>query len=101
MKETDLQNLIRIELSKHGIVFRRHVGEFITQNGTSVKIGVPGESDLEFIGNGFVAFIEVKTPTGRVRSEQLKFIEKMHSMGHKAGIARSVEDALKIIYGER
>jgi hypothetical protein len=99
MNENELQNRIRCELSKYGVCLRRHVGEFVTKNGDTIKIGVPGESDLEFIGDGFVAFIEVKTPTGRVSTAQRRFIETVRKMGHKAGIARSVEDALNIIRG--
>ena len=44
-----------------------------------------------------MVFIEVKAPGGRVRSEQMKFIEMMRSYGALAGVARSVEDARNII----
>ena len=44
-------------------------------------------------------FIEVKTPTGRVRPEQDKFLAIMRASGALAGIARSSGDALKIING--
>jgi hypothetical protein len=57
-----------------------------------------GTSDVLFIGpNGTVAFIEIKDDKGRVREEQERFIKLMKAYGHKAGVARSVEDALKII----
>jgi hypothetical protein len=42
-------------------------------------------------------FVEVKDATGRVRPEQFKFLEFLRSMGCRAGVARSVEDARKII----
>ena len=51
--------------------------------------------------DGQIAFIEVKTPTGVVSQEQTKFIEMMQGYGYRAGIARSVEDALKIIGKEK
>lgn len=97
MKEIELQNRIRLELSKYGIVVRMNTGFFQTFDGRTVKCGIKGMSDLLFIGNKKVAFIEVKTPSGRPSPEQIKFIERMQSMGHAAGIARSVEEAVKII----
>ena len=98
MTEAELQNKIRLELSKHGIVLRRQCGKFLTPDGKRiVNIGVPGESDLEFIGDGFTAFIEVELPGGRVRPEQERFINRMLGLNHRAGIARSVKDALQII----
>ena len=62
--------------------------------------GLPkGFSDLFGfrISDGRAFFIEVKSPTGRVRPEQQNFIERMRSNGALAGIARSVEEARKII----
>ena len=100
MTETDLQNLIRIELSKHGVVLRRQCGKFLTADGKRfVNIGVPGECDLEFIGDGYVAFIEVKLPGQKPRPEQERFIKRMLELNHRAGVAHSVADALKIIGG--
>ena len=96
MNETDLQNQIRLALSKHGIVIRQNTGNFELKDGRWVKCGVKGLSDLLFIGRGKVAFIEVKTEYGKSTSEQLAFIERMRELGHSAGIARSVEDALEI-----
>lgn len=95
--ETDIQSNIRMALSKHGTVFRMQSGMFYTETGEKIRIGIPGMSDLLFIGKGFIAWIEVKTPKGRPSKEQINFIERMQALGHKAGIARSVEDALKII----
>ena len=96
--ETTLQNSIRCALSDHGIVIRQNTGFFKTSDNRTVKCGITGLSDLLFIGrNGNVHFIEVKTLKGRATPEQLNFIELMNSMGIKSGIARSVEEALKII----
>lgn len=100
MKETNIQNEIRIALSHHGIVFRMNTGFFLTETGQRVKCGFPGMSDLLFIGNGFTAWIEVKKPGGRVSSEQKQFIEQMQAKGHRAGVAYCVEDAIRIINGE-
>lgn len=96
--ETDIQNKIRIALSKYGIVFRMNVGLFFTADGRPIQSGLPpGTSDLLFIGHGKIAFIEVKTPKGRPTQQQLNFIQAMKNLGHIAGIARSVEDALRLI----
>lgn len=43
--------------------------------------------------------IEVKTSRGRVSSDQKNFIEQVQASGGIAGIARSVEDAHRIIDG--
>jgi len=40
--------------------------------------------------------IEVKTPTGRVRPEQQAWLAVVRGAGGIAGVARSVEDALRI-----
>lgn len=98
--EAYIQNEIRCELSKHGIVIRQNTGNFKTTDGRYIKCGVKGLSDLLFIGkNGKVAFLEVKTATGRASKEQLNFIDKVQRLGHKAGIVRSVDEALKMIGG--
>jgi hypothetical protein len=41
--------------------------------------------------------IEVKTPTGRIRPEQQQWLETVQAAGGIAGVARSVEDALRIM----
>lgn len=113
MTEHELQNRIRIELSKYGVCFRTNAGSFwqgkrmwlrefqetvLTQ--LRVVEGLPdGFPDLLFIDQKGCAFIEVKAPKGKVREAQEKFINLMHSYGHRAGIARSVEDAVRIIQG--
>jgi hypothetical protein len=57
-----------------------------------------GTPDLLFIGeNGVVAFIEVKDDKGKTRKEQSDFISLVKSYGYRAGVARSVDDALNII----
>jgi hypothetical protein len=99
-KEIDIQNAIRIALSKYGVVIRQNTGNFELKDGRRITCGVKGLSDLLFIGKNKVAFIEVKSDKGRATDEQVNFIRKMQSLGHKAGICRSVDDALKLI-GEK
>ena len=97
IKEIDIQNAIRIALSKYGVVIRQNTGNFELKDGRRIMCGVKGLSDLLFIGKNKVAFIEVKNATGKISDEQANFIKKMQSLGHIAGVARSVEDALELI----
>lgn len=111
--EHTIQDEIRLALSQHGIVLRLNSGKayggtriwdkkygYILKDIRPIALCTKGTPDLLFIGtNGQVAFIEVKDDKGRVREDQKRFIEVMHTYGIKAGIARSVEDALKIING--
>lgn len=114
MREHKIQDLIRLELSKYGIVLRLNSGKayggtriwdnkygYILKDIRPIALCVKGTPDLLFIGpDGTVAFIECKDDKGRLRTEQEKFINVMKSYGHKAGVARSPEQALEIIgYG--
>lgn len=90
-------NKIQIELSKHGRVFRANVGKVRLADGRWFDTGLPkGFSDLFFIKDGRVYFIEVKVKPNKPSNEQLNFIEQMKKRGCGAGVAYSVEDALKI-----
>ena len=56
-------------------------------------------TEVDFLlrkGSQFIA-IEVKSSTGRVRPEQARFLAAVKALGGLAGVARSVEDARKII----
>lgn len=110
MTERELQNQIRVALSEYGAVFRMNAGKFwqgklrgdILTDLRAVE-GLPeGFPDLLFIGeNGRVAFIEVKTPAGRIRESQKKFMDFLYGYEHQVGVARSVEDAVSIATGEK
>ena len=100
MTEHDIQNSIRMKLSELGFcVFRINDGRFKTEDGRWFDTGLPkGFSDLMAVKNGKVYFVEVKTETGKASPEQLNFIEQMKKRyGCQAGIARSVEDAVRIV----
>ncbi|MHA2622142.1 VRR-NUC domain-containing protein [Streptococcus agalactiae] len=92
-----------MELTKTGhTVFRANVGKVKTADGRFFDTGLPkGFCDLFGFrkGDAKAFFIEVKNETGRVRPEQKKFMEVMASRGALVGVARSVEDALKIVNG--
>lgn len=101
--EHDVQNEIRLELSALGYcVFRINSGKVKTADGRWFDVGVPkGFSDLVAIKDGKIAFLEIKNEVGRPSPEQIKFIEVMQKRyGCRAGIARSVSEALKIVEGE-
>jgi len=101
-QETEIQRQIMLELSKYGIVIRQQSGNFFTEYGSRIKVGFTGLSDLQFISDDgkLICFIEVKTLKGTAKEEQenfINFINNKKSPNLKAGIARSVEDALKLI----
>ena len=72
-------------------------------------VGSPGGSDLigyrrvrvteEMVGQEIAQFaaVEVKTPSGRVKDEQKRFVDHIVSAGGVAGIARSVDEAQNIL----
>lgn len=102
LTEHDIQNNIRLALAKEGILcFRVNVGKVKLRDGRWFETGVPkGFCDLfGFRKDGQIFFIEVKNKNGKPRDEQVKFINLVKSKGALAGIARSVEDAMKIING--
>lgn len=90
-------NKIRLELSKYGKTFRVNVGAFYTKDGRFIPSSLPpGFSDLFFVRSGRIYFIEVKVKPNKPTPEQLNFIEQMKKQGCGAGVAYSVEDALRI-----
>ena len=110
--EHRIQQEIQLSLSEHGIVLRLNSGkfwqgkrvwsnefqQFVLINLRPVQGCPEGTPDLQFLGeNNNVAFIECKDDKGKTRDKQNKFIDIMHRYGIRAGVARSVEDALKII----
>ena len=116
MNEHDIQNLIRAAVADDCVLFRTNAGDFwqgtpvyskefkqtVLINLRKVEGLPPGYSDLSGVrlSDGKAVFIEVKTPSGRARPDQVKFIERMKSFGAIAGICRCVEDAIKLIKGE-
>lgn len=127
MTEADIQASIRLELSRRGYFPERiNVGkgyllspsDFARVKSLAMRYdknllaklenlhpfstgAVVGRSDLSAIKDGKISFIEVKKPGGHVRDEQVKFINVIRERyGCKAGIAYSVEDAVKIVEGD-
>lgn len=99
-EEHEIQNRIRLCCDDIAVLFRINVGSGYTFDGRYLNTGVPkGFSDLFGfrLSDGRAVFIEVKTPRGKPNKDQLKFLEAMRKYGALAGIARSIEEARKII----
>jgi hypothetical protein len=101
MNEADLMRSIMIALSNDGhFVSRANVGLFFTQDGRPIRSGLPvGFSDLfgHRRDDAKAFYLEVKTPTGKVSTEQMAFINAMKIRGAIAGVVRSIEDAQKLL----
>ena len=68
-----------------------------------LKLAAPqrGFPDRTILGpDGFVAFIELKTKTGRVSPHQKQWLGILQQMGFRAGVARSIEEVCTIINAE-
>lgn len=91
---------IMVALSAAGHqVFRGNVGLFFTKDGRPVRSGLPaGFSDLfGFTSCGRPFFLEVKTETGKLRTEQRAFLVAMQNRGAIAEVVRSVDFALEVL----
>jgi hypothetical protein len=52
---------------------------------------VPGVSDLHFFYHGKIYFIELKTETGRLSENQVKWIESISSQGAEVAVIRDLQ----------
>ncbi len=101
MREAARLHAIMLALSGVGCsVFRANVGLFFTRDGRPVSTGLPrGFSDVfGHRPDGRAFYIEVKSATGRLRPEQDAFLAAMRRSGALAGVARSPEDAIRIVF---
>jgi gentisate 1,2-dioxygenase len=85
-------------------------GTYELADGRYLTVGVPGLSDLigwrsirvtpGHLGQLLAVFtaIEAKSPTGRVTNEQARFLSVVEEAGGLSGIARSQEDARRILF---
>jgi hypothetical protein len=125
VSERDIQNDIQRELSRNETrLFRINCGQsyqgriveqtpdrLILSPWYPIKLGATGISDLigwtsisGAIGSyacdvAVFTAIEVKGPRTRITPEQLAFIDTVRRAGGRAGVARSVEEAKRIIEG--
>ena len=111
--ETKIQQEIRLGLGTRDDVrlFRNQVGQLPDpRTGRPVQFGLArGSADLvgwktievtpDMVGQRLAVFtsIEVKTPNGRPTQYQKAWLRAVDNAGGIAGIARSVDDALRIV----
>lgn len=99
--EHEIQSNILLEVSKAGHkIWRSNAGKIKNaQTGTWINLlpkGFPDTFGFRKSDGKFFA-IEVKTATGRLRKEQIQFAKFAATQPILYGVARSVEDAIKII----
>lgn len=103
-KEQATQDSIRVALAQAGyIVFRANVGRVKTADGRWFESGLPsGFPDLMGFKpeNGKIYFIEVKTPAGHRRKDQISFANFLRDKVAIYGVARSADEAVKIVKNE-
>lgn len=123
MNEHGIQNTIRNALAGMLVLFRVNVGQgwtgdierqrdgsILIRNPRPFTTGLPaGFSDTfgvkrvtitqDMVGQviGQAVFGEIKTPTGRVSTQQAAFLQAMKNNGARAGVWRSVDDALAMV----
>ena len=111
--ETKLQQEIRLALGTIPSLrlFRNQVGQLPDpRTGRYVQFGLAkGSSDLvgfktikitpEMIGQEVAQFvsIEIKTERGKLTEVQQNWLQKVQDSGGIVGVARSIQDALKIV----
>lgn len=103
-REASIQDSIRVALAQAGyIVFRTNVGKVKTDDGRWFDTGLPtGFPDLMGYkpDNGRIFFIEVKTDIGRRRKDQVNFANGLRDKNVIYGVARSADEAVKIVRDE-
>ena len=109
--EQTIQQQIRLACGTGSTrLFRNNTGTLRDQQGRPVQFGLAnGSADLigwrtvtitaDMVGQRLAVFtsIEVKTPTGRISPEQRQWLGAVQAAGGIAGVARSVDDALRIV----
>lgn len=112
MNESEILYSIRLSLGNMPDVrlFRNNCGAFKDKDGRWVQYGLaPGSADLiglrtmtitpDMVGRSVALFvgIECKTDKGRISEDQQSFLLMLQQRGALSGIARSLEDAKRII----
>lgn len=100
MSEMDLLNAVRLAASeKKCVIFRINVGQGLTKDGRFFSTGVPkGHSDLYGVRpDGRAFYIETKMHPRKPTHEQCHFLLRMIKQNACAGVAYTVEEAIKII----
>jgi hypothetical protein len=108
MSETNIQNQILAAIGSRADcrLFRNHVGRVQDAHGRWHTFGLcPGSADLigwraltitqDHVGKTVAVFlsIEVKTPTGKARPEQIRWLKAVQAHGGISMVARSAQEA--------
>lgn len=127
MSEHRIQNEIRNALAGHCLLFRVNVGQawtgdverlnardIIIRNARPFNTGLPpGFADTfglvktiitpDKIGATIGQFLagEIKAPGGRVSDKQAAFLQAIQNNGGRAGVWRSVDEALAMVLGSK
>lgn len=72
--------------------YLRYKGWFVFKIHQQGKYCYKGISDLIAVKNGVTIYVEVKNEKGKLRPEQLKFMEDIEQHGAKYLVARSIDD---------
>lgn len=103
-EEQAIQDSIRVALAQAGyVVFRTNVGKVKTADGRWFDSGLPvGFPDIFGYkpDNGKIFFIEVKTPQGKRRADQVRFANGLRNKQAIYGVARSADEAVGIVQYE-
>ena len=109
--EHEIQQQIRLACGRGPVrLWRNNTGALVDQQGRFVRFGLcKGSSDLiglrsleitpEMVGTRIAQFvaIEVKTATGAIRPEQVRFLRLVQQLGGVAAICRSIEQAQAVL----
>lgn len=99
--EHKIQSAILVAVSQHHCtIFRSNVGKVKTIDHRWFDTGLPnGHPDLYGFrwSDGKVFYLEIKNTKGRPRPDQIRFHKMLANHHIIHGIARSVDDALKIV----
>lgn len=114
-RETSLMHSMMLALSEAGCLIWRHnvgkawQGKPIHQAGSQVTLTdarmipyglcVGGADLLGIAPDGRFLAIEAKTATGRISADQQRFISAVRLAGGRAGVARTIEEALQLARG--
>jgi len=128
MSEHRIQNEIRNALAGQCLAFRANVGQawagevvarlpngdMVLRNPRPFSTGLPpGFSDVfglvrveitqDMVGQVLGVFhaVEVKDAKGRLSANQANFLRAVNDNGGRAGVARSANDALRIVRGDK
>jgi len=114
--ERIIQNEIRLALAPDAVLFRGNIGtawtgdlvtklpngDMLIKNARPFNSGLPaGFSDLfGLTGAGTFVAIEVKSPQGRLTDKQAHFLDFIAGRGGISGVARSVDEARRLLAGK-